>query len=157
MITKLIKTGLVLFLSRLTDKPKNRTCDHPPTKVKKQSSKASHTSHGVFRWVKSWKLAVLPCTGMQAAVVVFCWDLRELTHVFCPHGWLLSILISVLKDHIRFLRCLNLYYVVTIYIGVYVSVFYFRFGNCLSRFSVKNSIFHQTVSVIAVCLVTEAV
>ena len=76
---------------------------------------------------------------------------------FCPHGWLLSILIYVLKDHIRFLRCLNLYYVVTIYIGVYVSVFYFRFGNFLSRFSVKNSIFHQTVSVIAVCLVTEAV
>jgi hypothetical protein len=57
---------------------------------------------------------------------------------FCQHGWLLSILISVLKDHIRFLRCLNLFYVVTIYIGVCVSVFYFRFGICLSRFSVKN-------------------
>jgi hypothetical protein len=38
--------------------------------------------HGVFRWVKSWKLAVLPCTGMQADVVVFCWDLMELTRVF---------------------------------------------------------------------------
>jgi hypothetical protein len=49
---------------------------------------------------------------------------EELTQAFSVHGWLVSIIISVLKDHIRLFRCLNLHNVVKFSIGVYVSVFF---------------------------------